>query len=103
MRGTQFNKTVKGLDLDKSLNCPPVGGWQPCWGLPVTGAGVVVVVVVGFIHCYLKLGNFYVDYSIEYWLNAREIKWNHKLSTHWKNEFKFTRYQTMVEPLWQYH
>ena len=26
---------------------------------------VVVVVVVGFIHCHLKQGNFYVDYSIE--------------------------------------
>ena len=27
---------------------------------------VVVVVVVGFIHCNLKHGYFYVDYSIEY-------------------------------------
>ena len=28
------------FDLDKSLNCPPEGGWQPCLGLPVTWAGV---------------------------------------------------------------
>ena len=32
---------------------------------------VVVVVVVGFIHCDLKQGYFYIDYSIERWfLNA---------------------------------
>ena len=31
------------LDLDKSLNCPPAGGWQPCLGLPITKAGVCLV------------------------------------------------------------
>ena len=33
-------------DLDKSLNCPPAGGWQPGWGLPANGAGVCVLLSV---------------------------------------------------------
>ena len=35
-----FDYNNSSRDLDNSLNCPPAGGWQPCWGLPVTGAGV---------------------------------------------------------------
>ena len=33
-------KNRSTLDLDKSLKCPPAGSWQPCCGLPFTGAGL---------------------------------------------------------------
>ena len=31
----KMHKEALKWDLDKSLNCPPAGGWQPCWGPPV--------------------------------------------------------------------
>ena len=37
-------------------------------------AQLVVVVVVGFIHCDFKQGYFYIDYSIEtvYWMHVKK-------------------------------
>ena len=29
-------EATNGKKKKKLLNCPPVGGWHPCWGLPVT-------------------------------------------------------------------
>ena len=33
-RGVLYLRTVPNRDLDKSLNCPPAGDWQPYYGDP---------------------------------------------------------------------